>query len=206
MRREFSRRQSPAAARVSLFQWRGSTLHIEGKALGPCPFSHRLSSCSALHVLQPKHELHRGGTHDRMAPSRRNLRKRRQDKNAFRNSRMRQDQISSPQNKPAIVEYVEIEGARTPPYRPPASCFSLNRVQSRQKRFWRKTSFNCGNGVHEIRLIGPTERFGFEEPRGFDQDDSIAVQFGESAQHSLTRRPPRPRHIGSQRDEYHDGA
>lgn len=179
---------------------------VEGKALKPCPFSHRSCWSAPLYILQLKHELSRSCVQDRMAPSRRDFRERSEDKVALRNPRMRQGKISPTQNKAAIVEYVEIEGTRTPPDRPPASGFPLNHMQPRQKRLRWKTRFNRGNCVDEIGLVWPPERFGFVQRRRFDQSHTVAVQFSQGARNGLTRRPPRPRHIGTQCDKYHDCA
>ncbi len=199
--------------RVSLFLWRGSTLHIEGKALGPCPFSHVLSGRPAPPIPQPKNELSGRGVQSGMTPTGRHFGQRSQNENPFGYAWMRQDKSAahcarpaSRQHKPAIVEYVEIECAWAPTYRPPAPGGALDGVKPGQKCQRRKMGFNGRNGVDEVRLIGPTERLGLNKSRGCDEFEAISVQFTQRAHHSLTWRPPRPRHIGSQRHEYHDCA
>jgi hypothetical protein len=81
----------------------------------------------------------------------------RQDKNAARGRHP-----TSTQNEPSIVEYVEIECARAPAYRPPAPGGALDGVKPGQKSGRREVRFDGRNGVDEVRLIGPTERLGLD--------------------------------------------
>lgn len=213
MRRDLNRRLSPAVARKSLFQWRRSTLHIEGKALGPCPFSHLRLAC----VAPPQSNTHKkfcsGRSGDWMAPEGRDFGQRFQHKASFRNSGMRQDETGtcscsrcSAQNQSAVVENIKIEGSRTPTDSAPAAGGALDRMKPREQCLRRKMSFDGGDGVDEIRLVRPAKRRRFNQLRCRDKSEPVAVQFTKCPLDSLTWRPPWPCHIRSQRYKYHDCA
>ena len=210
MRRDINRRQSPAVTRMSLFQWRGSTLHIEGKALGPCPFSHlRLARLRSY----PDEKFRGSRLRDWMTPTRRDFSKRFQHKRALHNTRMGQDETAAcscsrcpAQNQSTIIENIKVERARSPTNGTPAAGGALDRVKPREQRLGWQMRLDTSNGVDEIGLVRPTKGRCFNQPRCRDKFDSVAVQFTKRPLNGLTRRPPGPCHIGSQRDKYHDCA
>lgn len=213
MRRELNRRLSPAVARKSLFQWRGSTLHIEGKALGPCPFSHLRLAWFVPPQANTLKKFCSGRSGDWMAPEGRDFSERFQHKASFRNAGMRQDETGAcscsrcpAQNQPAIVENIEVERSRTPTDGAPTASGALDRMKPREQRLRRKVGFNRSDGVDKIGLVRPAKGRRFNQLRCRDKFEPVAVQLTKGPLNSLTRRPPGPSHIGSQRDKYHDCA